>query len=65
MYSPGAAAIIGSSNKGGGAANLDIPHKDQNNQTLLNDVTFEHYHLLRSDAKILTPADLNDDGPNP
>jgi hypothetical protein len=34
-------------------------------QTLLNDVAFEHYHLLRSETRMLTGADLNDGGSTP
>jgi hypothetical protein len=46
--------------------NLQHRTEDENHQqTLLNDVVFEHYHLLRSEAKILTPADINDDGTEP
>jgi len=38
-----------------------ISHARGPSQTLLNDVTFEHYHVLRSDVKILTGADTDDD----
>ncbi len=50
---------------GRGAPPLDHRNQDGSRQTLLNDITFQQYHLLRSDAKILTPADTNDDGTNP
>jgi hypothetical protein len=50
---------------GRGAPPMDHREKDGSRQTMLNDITFHHYHLLRSDARILTPADTNDDGTNP
>jgi hypothetical protein len=34
-------------------------------QTLLNDVTFGHYQVLRSEARVLTGADTDDDGKQP
>jgi len=34
-------------------------------QTLLNDVTFDHYQVLRSEARILTGADTSDDNDRP
>ncbi len=34
-------------------------------QTLLNDVTFGHYHVLRSEARIFTGADTGDDKDKP
>jgi hypothetical protein len=34
-------------------------------QTALNDVTFDHYQVLRSEARILTGADMNDEPDEP
>ncbi len=46
----------------------DSPHFSERgsaslSQTILNDVVIENYHLLRSEARILTGADTEDSGP--
>lgn len=34
-------------------------------QMMLNDVRFDHYHVLRSEARLLTGADIDDDASKP
>jgi hypothetical protein len=47
-----------------GDRHFDQAHRGPQ-QTLLNDVTFGHYQVLRSEARILTGADTNDDEDKP
>lgn len=48
-----------------GLSNPDSNRRDSPLQTLLNDVAFEHYHVLRSEARILTGADTEDEKNTP
>lgn len=42
-----------------------LERREEQPQTLLNDVRFDHYHVLRSEARLLTGADIDDDGNTP
>jgi len=59
------AEVAQSAGGGHGGAQVFTSNRDIPPQTLLNDVAFERYHVLRSDARIITGPEMQDEKKSP